>query len=289
MEVMCPPGTVEQVRAACSHNSAGDSSHHHISRRALLSAGGVAAVASLLPGKAANAADAAQQNGHLQDLTYIFSPTFPIATGPAPTRSTLFTIEEDGFYAQQWSFWEHTATHLDAPGHFIPGGRLAPQLDPSELMFVPAAVIDISARAARNPDSKVEVADLRAYESRYGRIPDRALVIMNSGWQSRVNDPDAFLGRDTSGTLHYPGFSADAAEFLLEHRHIGGVAVDTISIDAAASNGAPVHHMVLGADLYALENLANLARIPCTGAQLFVGVVPWEQGSGGPCRVVAQV
>src|SRR3954470_24902408 len=71
MEVMCPPGTVGQVRAACAHDSAHDSSHNHISRRALLSAGGVAAVASLLPGKAANAADAAQQNGHLQDLTYI--------------------------------------------------------------------------------------------------------------------------------------------------------------------------------------------------------------------------
>src|SRR3954447_3344956 len=133
MEVMCPPGTVGQVRAACAHDSAHDSSHNHISRRALLSAGGLAAVAGLLPGKAAQAAEGAYRNGHLQDLTYIFSPTFPIATGPAPTRSTLFTIEEDGFYAQQWSFWEHTATHLDAPGHFIPGGRLAPQLDPSEL------------------------------------------------------------------------------------------------------------------------------------------------------------
>ena len=44
-------------------------------------------------------------------------------------------------------FWEHTATHLDAPGHFVPGGRLAPELDPSELMFVPAAVIDITAKA----------------------------------------------------------------------------------------------------------------------------------------------
>jgi kynurenine formamidase len=231
----------------------------------------------------------ADHNGRLQDLTYVFSPAFPLAAGPAPTRSTLFTIERDGFYAQRWSFWEHTATHLDVPGHFIPGGRLVPQIDPSELMFVPAAVIDISARAGRNADSKVEVADLRRYERRYGRIPHRALVIMDAGWQSRVHDPDAFLGRDAAGTLHFPGFSADAAEFLLEQRDISGVAVDTISIDAAANSGAPVHHMVLGSDRYALENLANLARIPRSGARLFIGVVPWEQGSGGPCRVVAMV
>src|SRR3954454_10032974 len=84
MEVMCPPGTVGQVRAACAHDSAHDSSHNHISRRALLSAGGVAAVASLLPGKAANAANAAQQNGHLQDLTYIFFRPFPLRPVPRP-------------------------------------------------------------------------------------------------------------------------------------------------------------------------------------------------------------
>jgi kynurenine formamidase len=286
---MCPPGTVEQVRAACAHDSASDPSHVHVSRRTLLAAGGLAAVAGLLPGKAAQAADVAQRDGRLQDLTHVFRPTFPIAAGPAPTRSTLFTIEADGFYAQQWSFWEHTATHLDAPGHFIPDGRLVTELDPSELMFVPAAVVDISARAARDPDSTVEVADLRRYERRYGRIPPRALVVMDSGWQRRVDDADAFLGRDAAGTLHHPGFSADAVEFLLEQRDIGGVAVDTISIDAAANVGAPVHHRVLGADLYGLENLANLADVPRSGAEVFIGVVPWEEGSGGPCRVVARV
>jgi kynurenine formamidase len=283
---MCLPGTAEQVREACEH---GPSHHHRVDRRALLAAGGGAALASLLPGKAAGAAQRAERGGRLQDLTYVFRPDFPIATGPAPTRSTLFTIERDGFYAQRWSFWEHTATHLDAPGHFVPGGRLTPQLDPSELMFVPAAVVDISAAARRDPDARVEVDDLRRYERRYGRIPHRALVIMDSGWQSRVHDPDAFLNPDASGTLHFPGFSGDAAEFLLERRDISGVAVDTISIDAGAVTGAPVHHLVLGDDRWALENLANLARIPRSGAQVFVGVVPWEDGSGGPCRVVAQM
>lgn len=282
---MCPPGTIDKVRAACSHSS----DHSHVDRRALLATGAAAALASLLPGEAAHAAEAAHHNGRLLDLTYVFGPTFPIATGPAPTRDTIFTIENDGFYAQRWSFWEHTATHLDVPGHFIPGGRLVPQMDPAELMFVPAIVIDISDRAARNPDSQVEIDDLLRYEHRYGRIPHRALVIMHSGWQSRVNDPDAFLGRDATGNLHFPGFGARAAEFLLERRAISGVAVDTISIDATAHADAPVHHMVLGANLFALENLANVARLPRRGATLFIGVVPWEQGSGGPCRVVAQI
>ena len=67
------------------------------------------------------------------------------------------------------------------------------------------------------------------------------------------------------------------------HRHVGRRPL------LAAHTGAPVHHTVLGSDRYALENLANLDRIPPSGAQLFIGVVPWEDGSGGPCRVVAQM
>jgi kynurenine formamidase len=96
-----------------------------------------------------------------------------VGTSTPPTRRTEFTIERDGFYAQRWSFWEHTATHLDAPGHFVRGGRLTPELDPDELMFIPAEVIDIdiTARARRNPDAKVELHDIRAHERRYGRIP----------------------------------------------------------------------------------------------------------------------
>jgi kynurenine formamidase len=115
------------------------------------------------------------------------------------------------------------------------------------------------------------------------------MVLMNSGWARKVNDPDAFKGVDASGGFHFPGFDAQATEFLLERRRISGVGVDTLSIDGAVNPGAPVHHMVLGSDLYALENVANLARIPRSGSHLFIGVVPYEAGSGGPCRVIAQM
>lgn len=280
---MCLPGTAEKVRATCDHQA----TPRPVNRRAVLAAGGVGALVSLFPTPAAHAAETAHHRGRLQDLTHTFSPRFPVGAAPSPTRDTLFTIPQDGFYAQQWSFWEHTATHLDAPGHFIPGGRLVTAIDPGELMFLPVEVIDIARRANRDPDTRVQVADLRQHEARHGRVPDRAMVLMNSGWQRRVHNPDAFKNADPSGTYHFPGFSADAAEFLLERRNITGVGVDTLSIDAGAVPGFPVHHRVLGADRIALENLANLDLIPPSGAELFAGVIPWEEGSGGPCRVMA--
>ena len=44
----------------------------------------------------------------------------------------------------------------------------------------------------------------------------------------------------------------------------------------------------LGADRYGLEGVANLGEIPPSGASLIVGVIPWEEGSGGPCRLFAR-
>ncbi|MGH9252187.1 MAG: cyclase family protein, partial [Acidimicrobiales bacterium] len=70
-----------------------------------------------------------------------FSPSFPVCVdGEEATRSTHVTIEEDGYYLQRWTFYEHTATHMDAPGHFAPSGRLSPDIGLDELL-VPAVVI----------------------------------------------------------------------------------------------------------------------------------------------------
>ena len=47
-------------------------------------------------------------------------------------------------------------------------------------------------------------------------------------------------------------------------------------------------HVVLnGAERYGIENLANLHRLPARGASIFVGLIPFKQGSGGPAKVLA--
>ncbi len=222
----------------------------------------------------------------MQDLTHVFSAGFPVYAGDTATRTTIDSIEENGFYAQEWRFGEHSATHMDAPGHFTAGGRLVDELEAEEL-FAPAVVIDISRRAARDPDAEVEPRDLARYEWRYGRIPRGAIVFMYSGWEERLPDAEAFLNADANGTYHFPGFGIDAVEWLLERRDPRGIGVDTLSLDPGNSTTFAVHTRLLGADRYGVENVANLARIPARGAEAVVGVIPWEQGSGGPCRVLA--
>ena len=224
--------------------------------------------------------------GKVTDLTHTFRAGFPVYTGDEPTRRTLKDYVPDGFYSQEWTFGEHSGTHVDAPGHFVPGARRVPQLRPDELL-APAVVIDISDRAASNPDAEVEPRDLQRYERRHGRIPRGAVVLMNSGWAAKVNDDAAFKNADSGGVYHFPGFGIDAVEALLERRDIRGIGVDTLSLDPGNSTTFAVHNRLLGADRYGIENVANLSALRPKGAYVSVGVIPWEEGSGGPCRLLA--
>ena len=45
-------------------------------------------------------------------------------------RRTVATIENNGYYMQEWRIIEHIRTHVDAPGHFTAGGRLSTELQP---------------------------------------------------------------------------------------------------------------------------------------------------------------
>lgn len=286
---MCLPGTVETVRTALDADPAAGRAHAPapVSRRALLAGGGALALGGAL---APSAAWAKKPRGRgsqrVQDLTHVFRAGFPVYTGDAPARRTLVTVADDGFYAQAWSFGEHSGTHLDAPGHFVADGRRTPQLRAAELV-APIVVIDISARARRDADAAVEAADVRAFERRHGRIPRGALVCMHSGWEDRADDPEAYRNAGADGRFHFPGFALEAVELLLRRRAIRAIGVDTLSLDVGESSTFEVHKRLLGADRYGIENVANLERIPARGATAIVGVVPWEQGSGGPCRLLA--
>lgn len=276
---MCLPGTVEVVRARVEEEGLPKLDR----RTALLAAAGVA-VAAAFPGRAYGRGSA----NRFQDLTHEFREGFPGFLG-APSvldRQVTVTIPANGFYGQTWTFWEHNCTHLDVPAHFITGGRFSPEISLDELVR-PLAVVDISARAASNADAEVLVSDLVAFERREGRIKRGSVVAMNSGWAARSGSVAAYRNVGADGLQHFPGFSKAAVAWLVEERDIAGIGVDTLSLDPGRSQTFDAHFAVLGADRYGIENLANLDRVPARGATVTVGLIPWEQGSGGPARVFA--
>jgi kynurenine formamidase len=276
---MCAPGTVEAVRRRADEEGV------RFDRRTALMAGAGAAVAAAFPSRLLAGTRRANR---LQDLTHVYSETFPLFLGaPIPTeRSVVVTVPANGFYAQKWSFWEHSGTHMDAPAHFIANGRKSPEITLEELI-VPIVVVDISSKIPANADAMVMPADLVAFERGHGRIPRGALVAMYSGWETRAGSVAAYRNVGPDGFQHFPGFSKAAIEWLVAERSITAIGVDTMSLDPGASTTFDAHLTLLGANRYGLENLRNLGTIPPRGATAYVGLIPWKEGSGGPARVIA--
>lgn len=221
------------------------------------------------------------------DLTHTLSPTFPIWPGNEPIKLTnKITFAKTGFYANRWDVGEHHGTHLDSPSHCSEKGATAEKIDPAGFI-APAAVIDIRERVKKDAIAAVSVDDLKAWEKAHGKLPKGCAVCLNSGWDAKAGDAKAFLGSDDAGALHFPGFSKAAAEFLVNERDVAGLLVDTLSIDTGAATDFVVHKIWLGAGKWAVECVANLGKVPPSGATVFVGAPKVESASGGPTRVLA--
>ncbi len=295
---MCSPDVMAAVQKAIAERGG------RVDRRRLL-AGGAAltagALAPMLAGAqgATPAAPVATPAGpsaiystsvpitRVYDLTHVVGPDFPMFYGAEqPQIEQIKSIADDGFYKNRLTLDEHTGTHMDAPAHFIEGGTTADRLDPSAF-FAPLVVIDISAKAADDPDAVVTDGDIAEWEAINGTIPDRAFVAMWSGWDVKVNDPAAYINLDGANVQHFPGWSGQAVAFLTGERTVVGIGVDTPSLDPGNSMDFQAHVNALQAGLYGMENLANLGTVPPVGAIAVLGGPKHLNASGGPVRAMA--
>ncbi len=275
---MCPPG--------CFHSIC-----ENATRRGLLKAGftlglGAAAAAALPAGKAALAAPTSFSE--TVDLSHALFEGFPTFSGEKWfTVENIVNFAKDKVNLNRWTLVEHSGTHMDAPIHFSADGMSADMIPISDLI-VPAAVINIAARAAENADTALTPDDIKAWEAKNGRLPDGCCVIMNSGWHKLVGDTK-FAGRDPEGKNHTPGFHIETVQMLIAERNVKGIGVDTLSLDTGLNSGGafPVHYEWLGSGRWGVEAVANLDAIPESGAQLFLGIPKVKGATGGPTRVIA--
>ena len=152
------------------------------------------------------------------------------------------------------------------------------------------APIDVRAACAKDPDYRLSPEDLRAWEKRNGPIPEGAIVLMRSGWGERWPDRKRYFGAERAGetgSYHFPGFSREAAEFLVRERKIDAVGLDTPSLDHGPSRDFAAHRVFAEANVPGLENVASLDRLPSVGATIIALPIKIGGGTGGPARIVA--
>jgi kynurenine formamidase len=129
--------------------------------------------------------------GHWLDLTHDFSHQtlyWPTADGFALETEFRGMTPGGYFYAaNRYRASEHGGTHLDAPIHFAKDRKTVDQL-PLEQLTGPAVVIDVSAKADKDVDYQVSVADLTAWEKVHGQIPAGAILLLRTGYTARWPD-----------------------------------------------------------------------------------------------------
>ena len=236
------------------------------------------------------------------DLTQTLSADTPtLVLPPEFGQCSPFIQEEISRYDERGVAWywnnftvsEHTGTHFDAPVHWVTGKDLpnnsVDTIAPCDFV-APAIVIDISEKAAADPDYLLTVEDILDWELANGRIPPGSWVLLRTDWSKRsVED---YVNRREDGA-HTPGPSADAVRFLVDGRRIHGLGVETIGTDAGQAHlldpPYPAHTLLHGAGLYGLQCLQNLDALPPTGAVVLAAPLKIRGGSGSPLRALAFV
>lgn len=231
------------------------------------------------------------------DLTHDFSSdTVYWPTGEGFKLETVYEGQtEKGYYyaANKYTAEEHGGTHIDAPVHFAEGKQTVDEI-PIERLTGPAVVIDISMKALSDPDYQVGVEDFTRWEAKNGRIPDNAIVFLNTGYGKHWADKKKYMGTDKKGQdavseLHFPGLDPEAAKWLTENRKINAIGLDTPSIDYGQSELFESHRILFKENIPAFENVANLDELPPSGALVFALPMKIKGGSGGPLRIIALV
>lgn len=224
------------------------------------------------------------------DLTHQInetSPHFPAL--PALKKQDIFTLK-DGFHVQEFSVVGQYGTHIDAPIHFVEGGRWLDEIDLKDFLL-PLYVIDKSQDVAKNPNYELTKEDVLAFEAENGQIEAGSFVAFRSDWSKRWPDQDAIRNLNSQGIQQTPGWSHDALEFLIHERHVKAVGHETLDTDsgrAAAQNGRLVEeYYLLEQDIYQLELLTNLDQVPASGSLIAIAFPHWEKATGSPVRAVA--
>jgi len=234
-------------------------------------------------------------NGRWVDLSYEFSSETIYWPTAESFRLDMVSagMTEKGYYyaANNFSAAEHGGTHLDSPIHFAEGAKTVEQI-PVEQLIGEAIVIDVTEQALENHDYLIGIPDFENWESKHSRIPDNAIVLLNTGYGKFYPDKQKYMGTDQIGEeavsqLHFPGLDPRAAEWLINNRKISAIGLDTPSIDYGQSTHFQSHRILFAQNIPAFENVANLEMLPPTGSFVIALPMKIKGGSGAPLRMVA--
>lgn len=222
------------------------------------------------------------------DLTHTITPSIPVWAGFGPSKfaptsdpktGKPYSFAADGFEATHYDLaTDQLGTQLDPPAHWNPSYPAIDEL-PATIAVRPLVVISIVDKVAKDFGYQMQVEDILAWERRNGRIPEGSVVFIRSDWSKAWPDPTL------STKTPFPGVRLDALKFLHEQRHIlfhGHEPLDTDTTPTLEGEAWLLKNGYMQA-----EGVANLDKVPETGALVTIGFPKFQGGTGGIARFVA--
>lgn len=221
------------------------------------------------------------QQHRLIELNHLYEEFMPVW----PTHGKFFCsraedyVAGDGNYNCQLSLGDHCGTHVDAPVHFIEGGKTIEQIDVRQLTGR-GRCLEMSHLAA---NSDITLPMIKGWEAEHGAIEAGDIVIFRTGydekWRCRPHHAE-FLA-------DWPGLSGEGADYLIG-KGVKVFGTDAMSLDRYSNEAHPAHLAVLGAECLILENLANLKTLP-TEFTFIALPLRIKGASASPIRAIALV
>lgn len=224
----------------------------------------------------------------LVDLTQSFSPTTPVWSGFGQATMTAasdpqthdpYTIEKSGFRTTYYSMVGQYGTHIDPPAHFDPDGMTMDKI-PLEQMILPLVVLDDTPYLAADENHAFSIADLEAWEKAHGKVAKGSFVALRTDmykdWES---NPDHFK------RFPFPAWSFEVVKVLFEDRGVTAIGHEALDTDTTESMVSET--WLLNNDHYQIEVMANLDKVPATGAVIVVTWPKVANGFGFPARAFA--
>ncbi len=185
------------------------------------------------------------------DLSVPLSEETPLYPDDPPVSIKPWAfIDRDGYYMNVLKFGEHTGTHVDAPAHFIPGGKTVDEM-PLESFIGEGIVLDL-----REGEGLVSLEELPE-----GGFMGRIVLLLTGG---RELSPEAAL-------------------------FIAAEGVKAVGTDAMSIGDDAVHRILLSEEIPIFENLTNLDVLLGREFTFIAFPLRIEGGSGSPVRAVAVV
>ncbi len=196
------------------------------------------------------------------DLSFSIENGMPYFKGdPVPSVKQFKEIQKDGYNIKEIHIGTHTGTHIDAPAHFIVGGKTIDQFDP--FYFTGFGI------AIEYEPGKLDLG---------GKKFD--FIFLYTGYN-----------RDWENKREFENFTyidKDDAVKLKEAKP-KFVGIDSPSAEAPESRDFPTHHILLGAGIPIIENLNSRELERLLGKVFMVIAMPLsiKDGDGSPARVIA--